>query len=222
MVDVVPVLTLQPKQYDVVLCDPPWAFDDRLAKMKKPVHRSASSHYNTLTVPDIMKLDIQSLAKPSGCLLALWVPSTFLQQGLAVVNAWGFAFKTTFIWVKMKKDYAKEADINKGTRVGMGRSFRGAHELCLIATSGDSVYKKMTSHSERSVMLEPNLGHSRKPDELHRRLDNMFAGPDIDKCELFARRSYPGWDCFGDELDGRDIRDVIVKNCCQQLGVPVA
>jgi len=210
------------KQYDVILADCPWRFEDKLDAMKRPVHRSADSHYDTLTVGDIKCLDVQSLAKKSGCLLALWVPSTFLPVGLEVMNAWGFAFKTTYIWVKLKRDHEKETDVNKKTRVGMGRLFRGAHEMCLLGTCGDSVYKKMTDHAQRSVMFDLNLGHSRKPAGLHKSLDKIFDGPDIDKCELFARRAYPGWDTYGNELDGKDIRDVLVMNTCEELGVPVS
>ena len=186
-----------------IICDPPWSFDDRLQKMKRPVKRSAISQYKVMSVAEIAALDVKSLADPMGCLLALWVPSSMLDQGLAVMNAWGFKLKQTFVWVKLKKDYALEENWNLGTRVGMGRLFRQSHEIALIGTSGKSVYPWLEDHSQRSVAFDLNQGHSIKPPTLHERLEKMF--PDVEKLELFSRRKRAGWTCIGDAIDGKDI-----------------
>jgi N6-adenosine-specific RNA methylase IME4 len=186
-----------------IICDPPWSFDDRLQKMKRPVKRSAISQYKVMSVAEIAALDVKSLADPMGCLLALWVPSSMLDQGLEVMNAWGFKLKQTFVWVKLKKDYALEENWNLGTRVGMGRLFRQSHEIALIGTSGKSVYPWLEDHSQRSVAFDLNQGHSIKPPTLHERLEKMF--PDVEKLELFSRRKRVGWTCIGDAIDGKDI-----------------
>lgn len=199
--------------YQVISADPPWHFDDGLKKMGDAVRRSAQSQYKTLSLKEIANLDIQSLADPSGCLLALWVPSSMLEDGLRVMKGWGFKLKQTFVWVKLKKDYASEKDWNRATRFGMGRLFRQAHEIALIGTSGKSVYPHLKNNSQRSVSFDLNKGHSIKPESLQDRLDLMFPG--TNKLEIFARRVRPGWDCIGDGVTGVDVRDSI-KNLINQ------
>jgi len=194
-------------KYQVILADPPWGFDDGLKKMKRKVKRSAASHYRTMTSKQVMALPVKGLVDPAGCVLALWVPGSMLQDGLDVMKAWGFKQKQIFVWVKLKKDYAKEKDRQKITRVGMGRLFRQSHEIALIGTAGKSIYPLLKDKGQRSVMFDLNMGHSIKPDTLHVRLDLMF--PTANKVEMFARRSQPGWTCLGDGIDGKDINTAL-------------
>lgn len=161
-----------------------------------------------MTAQQVAALPVKDLADPAGCLLALWVPGSMLEDGLMVMKAWGFKLKQVFVWVKLKKDYAKEADWNNSTRVGMGRLFRQSHEIALICTSGKSVYKLLQNKGQRSVCFDLNRGHSIKPDILHKRLDKMF--PTAQKLELFARRPMDGWTVLGDGIDGKDI-DVAIQ-----------
>lgn len=196
------------KKWQVIVADPPWHFNDGLAAMKTPVKRSAQSQYATLSLSEIKNLRVKELADPAGCLLALWVPSVMLEDGLAVMRSWGFKLKQTFIWVKVKKEAAKRfSDPNDALAFGMGRLFRQTHEIALLGTSGKSVYPHLKSHSQRSVALDVNVRHSVKPETLQDRLDVMF--PDCEKLELFARRNRVDWTCLGDGVTGRDIRDSI-------------
>lgn len=176
--------------------------------MKRRVKRSASSQYSTMSLDEIARLPVKDLADPRGCLLALWVPGSMLAAGLHVMQSWGFTHKQLFVWVKLKRDHGSEPDVNKTTRVGMGRIFRQSHEIALIGTSGRSVYPFLTDHSQRSVAFDLNVGHSVKPETLQDRLDLMM--PKVDKLELYARRQRPNWHCLGDALDGRDIRESIL------------
>jgi N6-adenosine-specific RNA methylase IME4 len=189
--------------FSVICADPPWHFSDGLRNMKRSTRRSANSQYPTLTGDDIAALPISQLANPAGCLLALWVPSSMMEMGLRVMHAWGFSFKQTFVWIKLKKDFASEEDWNRGTRVGMGRLFRQSHEIALIGTSGKSVYNLLENKSQRSVAFDLNAGHSIKPNTLQERLEIMF--PNAACLELFARRVRPGWTCVGDTITGFDI-----------------
>lgn len=195
------------QKYRVIVADPPWSFSDKLKKMKSKTKRSAESQYCVLTAQQIAELDVKSLADPTGCVLALWVPGSLLTTGLKVMAAWGFELKQTFVWVKLKKRYAEEEDINQVTRVGMGRLFRQSHELALIGTSGDSVYPFLDDRSQRSVAFDLNQGHSIKPGTLQSRLEKMF--PSQPMLEMFARRQRKGWTCLGDAIDGQDIRTAI-------------
>lgn len=194
-------------KFQVIVADPAWGFNDNLKKMKRPVRRAASAQYNVMTPAQIAAIPVADVADPMGCLLALWVPGSFLVHGLQVMKAWGFTHKQVFVWVKLKKKYHEEQDWNEATRVGMGRLFRQSHEIALIGTSGKSVYPWLDDHSQRSVAFDLNQGHSIKPPTLQRRLEKMF--PDADKLEMFARRARKGWTAAGDAIDGKDISQAI-------------
>lgn len=190
-------------KFDIIVADPPWAFGDKLKRMKKKTRRSAASQYQTMTAAEVAALDVKSIVNPKGCVLALWVPSTLLAQGLEVMNAWGFSYKSMYIWVKTKK---KVKDIDNALAFGMGRLLRQCHEVALIGVCG-KVYENMENHSQRSVGLAPNLGHSIKPECLQDSLDLVF--PKANRLEMFARRNRPNWVCIGNAIDGKDIVQAI-------------
>lgn len=203
-------------KFDLIVSDPPWAFNDKLQKMKSKTRRSAVSQYKTMTASEIAALNVQEIANPEHCVLALWVPSTLLLQGFMVMDAWGFSFKQTFIWVKSKKNVdqhvrklikqGKTIDLNDLLAFGMGRLFRQAHEIALIGTMG-KVYDDLNNKSQRSVVLDFNGGHSTKPEGLQDRLDVMF--PQALKLEMFARRTRVGWMGIGDGVTDFDIKHSI-------------
>ncbi len=196
-------------KFQIITADPPWGFDDNLKKMKRPVKRAASSQYKVMTPAHVAAIPVADVADPTGCLLALWVPGSMLVHGLEVMRAWGFSLRQTWVWVKLKKDHAKEQDPNNSTRVGMGRLFRQSHEIALIGVSGKSIYPLLQDRSQRSVGFDLNVGHSTKPETLQDRLDLMF--PSASKIELFARRIRPGWTCLGSAIDGNDIGQAIIE-----------
>lgn len=90
------------KKFSVLCVDAPWSFSDKLVMSDIP--RGAASNYTTMSVSDIKSLPISEITDPNGAILALWVPSTLLPDGLATMSAWGFKHKQTYIWVKTKKD----------------------------------------------------------------------------------------------------------------------
>jgi len=227
------------KKFKVIVADCPWPFKDTL-KMSD-VARGASSNYSVMSISDIRQLPVKALAHPDGAILALWVPSSLLQEGLDTMKDWGFAHKQTYIWVKTKKEpltkiidttisivkAAVEIPTNKRKKwtvlavlkeckdigmlaFGMGRLFRQTHEICLIGTSNNKIYKSLANKSQRSVSLAPNMRHSAKPEDLQDSLDIMF--PKGNKLELFARRLRHDWTCLGNEIcNGEDIRDSLAK-----------
>src|SRR5271166_34766 len=90
------------KKYQVVVADPPWGnFKDKLKHSH--VKRGADANYPTMSISDIKQLDIQSVCDPTGTVLCLWVPSCLLQEGLDTMKEWGFKYKQTFVWNKIKK-----------------------------------------------------------------------------------------------------------------------
>ncbi len=186
-------------KFDVIVSDPPWAFGDTLKRMKKKTRRSAASQYNTMSAAQVAALDVKSIVNPKGCVLALWVPSSLLVDGINVMNSWGFSLKQIVVWVKTKK---KIVDPNNALAFGMGRLFRNVHEIALIGTMG-KVYENLENHSQRTVIFAPNMGHSVKPEALQDSLDLMY--PVGNKLEMFARRHRPGWTCVGNALSNCDI-----------------
>ena len=221
----------------IIVSDPPWNFSDSLTMSS--VSRGASSNYPTLNNNVIKDLDVESIVADDA-LLALWVPSSMLQDGLDTMEKWGFKQKQTFVWVKVVKEplfkWIKEEisliksedvsskwikslfklgiNLNKNILAfGMGRLFRQTHEICLIGIRG-KIYTKLENKSQRSVIFDVNLKHSAKPEGLQDSLDIMFPDKSIEKLEMFARRERKGWKCVGNEIPtmlGEDIRDTIEK-----------
>lgn len=224
-------------KFQVIVSDPPWDFNDSLAM--SDVARGASANYPVLDLEEIKKLPVKELADPNGCILALWIPSSMLQDGMDVMKAWGFHQKQTYIWVKIKKqpldvllseikslfkkskklpltDILNQAlaacasfKMADSLAFYMGRLFRQTHEICLIGTNNNGVYKQLQNKSQRSVSFGENLKHSAKPDNLQESLEIMF--PLAKRIEMFARRQRTGWTCLGNEIDGDDIRDALNK-----------
>lgn len=104
-------------------------------------------------------------------------------------------------------DKVRKLDMKNTLAFGMGRLFRQTHEICLVGTSKNAIYKQLQNKSRRSVCFAENLRHSAKPEALQDSLEIMF--PQTNRLELFARRVRPGWTCLGNEIDGSDIRDAL-------------
>jgi N6-adenosine-specific RNA methylase IME4 len=206
-------------KFQILVADCPWSFNDALRHSS--VKRGASSNYDTMSLDDIKALPVKDIADPDGSVLALWVPSSILDDGLEVMKAWQFQLKQSWIWIKVKKQSFKKLskqkeidwdniDWNDFLSFGMGKISRGCHEVALIGTRG-KVNDKIKNKSERSVFFAPNLKHSQKPGILQDKLDRILPDPNLNRIELFARRQRPGYICLGNEIDGLDIRDALTK-----------
>jgi N6-adenosine-specific RNA methylase IME4 len=179
-----PFHPLQRGAYGVIVVDPPWHF--RL-RSSKGYGKSASQHYSLMSLDDIKALPVAELAAPDSFLL-LWTTQAQLNQGLSVIESWGFEFKTAGAWAKRSPTGASWA-------FGTGYLLRSAAEFFLIGTRGRP---KIESHSERNLIVAPVREHSRKPDQAYEMLERLF--PSARRCELFARSSRPGFDCWGQEV----------------------
>lgn len=195
-------------KFNVIIADPPWKFDDKLT-MSSDKRGTESQYKGVLSVDDIVNIDVKSIVGDWG-VLALWVPSSMLSDGLRTMTSWGFRQTTTYVWGKTTKSGKIE--------FGMGRMFRGSHEIALIGTCGKP-YANLENKSQRSLIVDEDLPpdfelalnemHSKKPQNLHNSFNLMF--PDAKKLELFARRHTEGWTCTGNELDGLDVRESLAK-----------
>jgi N6-adenosine-specific RNA methylase IME4 len=134
-----------------------------------------------------------------------WVKKSILKHPQICYD--DFAYKRA---INAIIDNIPRIDLNEDLAFGMGRLFRQTHEVCLIGTNSNAIYKLLQNKSQRSVSLAENLKHSAKPEDLQESLETMF--PNTRKLELFARRIRPNWTCLGNEVcNGEDIRVSLSK-----------
>jgi N6-adenosine-specific RNA methylase IME4 len=108
------------------------------------------------------------------------------------MQEWGFRYSAiAFTWVKLKRDHVLTGE--RDLHVGLGYTTRKNTELCLLARRGSP---KRRSTKVRELIVSPRREHSRKPDEIHERIEQYCAGPYV---ELFARSSRKGWRTWGAE-----------------------
>jgi len=224
-------------KFQIVVADPPWSPKDTLAM--SVIKRGAVANYPVLSVEQICDLPVKKVADPDGCVLALWVLGSMLEDGMKVMKAWGFEQKQVYVWVKTKKqksltDLALKETIqtvkklkhepklllkgiiDHGFKVGdwllsfgMGRLFRQSHEICLIGINNTKIYTYLENKSQRSVCFEENQGHSVKPSNLQKSLETMF--PNAKRLEMFARRQRQGWTTIGHDVsNGEDILESLL------------
>lgn len=184
------------KHYNIVYADPPYQYR---VYSKKGKGRSAENYYRTMNIKDIQSLPVANIAADD-CFLFLWVTFPCLLEGISVLEAWGYTYKTCgFTWVKRNK----KADT---FFMGCGYYTRSNSEICIIGTRGRP---KRISKAVQQVCDARVMEHSRKPDEIRDRIVSLCG--DLPRIELFARQRHEGWDCLGNEIDGRDIREAILE-----------
>ena len=172
--------------YNTILADPPWRFQNRTGKMA-PEHKRLH-RYPTMSLNDIKQLPVPSIAAPQSHLY-LWIPNALLQEGLEVMKAWGFTYKTNLVWYKIRKDGGPDGR-------GMGFYFRNVTELVLFGVKGKL---RTLAPGRRQVNIIPTRKekHSKKPDELYHIIEQCSPGPFL---ELFARTPRQGWTQWGNEI----------------------
>ncbi|RAI28592.1 MT-A70 family methyltransferase [Rhodoplanes serenus] len=178
------------RRFATVLADPPWQFVNRTGKMA-PEHRRLT-RYGTLTLPEIAGLPVAALTLPTAHLY-LWVPNALLPEGLAVLAAWGFAYKANIVWHKVRKDGGSDGR-------GVGFYFRNVTELLLFGVRGRHARTLAPGRRQVNLIATRKREHSRKPDEQYAVIEACSPGPYL---ELFARGLRPGWTSFGDQADAQ-------------------
>lgn len=176
------------RDYRVIYADPPWTFATYSGKGKG---RSAEAHYDTMSLAEIEALPVASWAAPDAVLL-MWATDPLLDRALGVIRSWGFTYKTVgFYWAKLNKARGGLMLTERDFFTGMGFWTRANPEPCLLATRGRP---KRRSGAVRKLVIAPRREHSRKPDEVHERIEQLCEGPYL---EMFARATRPGWDGWG-------------------------
>lgn len=162
-------------RYEVIYADPPWRYDYAASS-----DRTIEAQYPTLELDEI-----KAIQPPTAddAVLFLWTTSPKLREGLEVIAAWGFEYRTCMVWVK--------------DQIGMGYYARQQHELLLIGRRG-SFPPPEPSDRPSSVIEAPRGKHSEKPQVVYELLERMY--PNSSRCEMFARAKRPGWTSWGNEV----------------------
>ena len=175
-------------KFRTVLADPPWQFQNRTGKMA-PEHKRLS-RYPTMTLQEIKDLPVEAIVEDTAHLY-LWVPNALLADGLAVLDHWGFTYKTNLIWYKIRKDGGPD-------RRGVGFYFRNVTEMILFGVRGSNARTLQPGRSQENIISRQKREHSRKPDEQYPLIESCSPGPYI---ELFARGPRKGWFVWGNQAE---------------------
>jgi N6-adenosine-specific RNA methylase IME4 len=176
------------RRFKTILADPPWRFINRTGKVA-PEHRRLS-RYGTMKVEEIAALPVGQVVD-STAHLYLWVPNALLPEGLQVMRAWGFGYKSNIVWHKLRKDGGSDGR-------GVGFYFRNVTELLLFGTRGKNARTLAPGRRQVNYIGTRKREHSRKPDEQYDVIEACSPGPFL---ELFARGVRGNWATWGDQAD---------------------
>ncbi len=164
-------------KYRVIYADPPWSY----CRSMNETYGSADKHYPTMPITDICEMTISEIAEDNAVLF-LWTTSPQLEDSFKVINEWGFKYKASFIWNKMKHV--------------MGHYNSVQHEILLVATRGSCTPEVMKLFP--SVVSEERIEHSVKPETFRTIIDTIY--PSGKRIELFAREKHAGWETWGNQI----------------------
>lgn len=180
------------KKYQIIYADPPWSYNDKRTKPGPKGNKAggARNHYETISLEDIKALPVESIAEDD-CMLFMWATWPLMPIWNDVITSWGFKYKTLgWEWVKTTK--------GGKPRIGAGAYTRSNCEPLLIGVRGKAA-SLVGNHGIVNVVLAERTVHSAKP-SIFRHLITELVG-DRTRIELFARRSAPGWDVWGDQAE---------------------
>lgn len=187
-------------RFSTVLADPPWQFQNRTGKVA-PEHRRLL-RYPTMELQEIRDLPVGDLVG-SQSHLYLWCPNALLMEGLQVMKAWGFTYKSNIVWFKVRKDAGPDGR-------GVGFYFRNVTELILFGVRG-SMRTLQAGRTQVNILSTRKREHSRKPDEIFDIIEACSPGPYL---ELFARFRRDGWTQWGNE----DVEQNTKQNVAHRKG----
>jgi N6-adenosine-specific RNA methylase IME4 len=119
------------------------------------------------------------------------VPNALLPDGLRVMQAWGFTYKSNLVWHKIRKDGGSDGR-------GVGFYFRNVTEIILFGVRGKNARTLDPGRSQVNVIQTRKREHSRKPDEQYKLIEACSPGPFF---EMFARGPRKSWTVWGDQSE---------------------
>jgi len=162
------------QKFGTIYADPPWRYNNQGTRA------STDNHYaGDMSVDEICAMPIKDLCADK-CHLHLWTTNAFLFECPKIFDAWGFEFKSTFVWAK--------------SSFGIGNYWRNSHEIMLLAVKGGQT---ALSRSEKSWIECKRGAHSAKPEIVRHSIEKLSPGPFL---ELFGRSPRTGWTVFGNQI----------------------
>lgn len=162
------------QKFGCVYADPPWKYGNQSTRA------ATDDHYETLTVDKICELPVSEIVAEEAH-LHLWTTNAFLFDAKRVLEAWGFEYRSVFVWVK--------------SQMGIGNYWRVSHEFMLLGVRGGLTF---LDRGQTSWMEAPRGRHSAKPEKVRRIIEKVSPGPYL---ELFGRSEIDGWTVFGNQID---------------------
>jgi len=172
------------KKYRVIYADPPWSYGNTMPDSVQ----TPEDYYPLMSTEDICAMPIKDIAE-SNSVLFMWTTSPHLEESFSVIKAWGFEYKTSFVWDKVKHN--------------MGHYNSVRHEFLLVATRGSCTpdVKKLFD----SVITEERSEHSKKPEQMYDIIETLYTHGE--KLELFCRNPRKGWSVFGNQSQDKAAND---------------
>ena len=161
-------------KFGCIYADPPWRYGNQGTRA------ATGNHYVGMSIDEICAMPIERIAADRAH-LHLGTTNGFLEDAFSVMRAWGFEYKSCFVWVK--------------PQMGIGNYWRVSHEFMLLGVRGSCPFANKALMSWASFN---RTKHSAKPDEIRRNIMTASPGPYL---ELFARRLAPGWVSWGNEIE---------------------
>jgi N6-adenosine-specific RNA methylase IME4 len=170
---------LDQRKFGTIYADPPWQYGNQGTRA------STGNHYNTMSLDDICSMPIESLAADDAH-LHLWTTNVFLFDAKRVMDAWGFEYRSVFVWVK--------------PQMGIGNYWRVSHEFLLLGIRGNA--KRFNEHNHKSWAEIDRSKHSAKPEQIRQTIERVSNGPYL---ELFGRKQVHGWTVFGNQVSTQSV-----------------
>ncbi|MCC6127448.1 MAG: hypothetical protein IT426_21020 [Pirellulales bacterium] len=170
------------RRFSTIYADPPWPYNNQATRA------ATCNHYPAMTLDEICNEPVKTLCEDNAH-LHLWTTNAFLLNAFEVMDAWGFDYKSCFIWVK--------------PQMGIGNYWRVSHEFLLFGIRGKSPF---LDKGQRSWIEMERTEHSRKPAEVRNLIEKVSPGPYL---EMYGRQvpSNSTWTVYGNQVGNSAILD---------------
>jgi N6-adenosine-specific RNA methylase IME4 len=166
------------EKYRIIYADPPWSYGNTMPDGTT----EPRDHYPVMELDAICAIPVKDWVEDNAVLF-LWVTAPILNEAFEVVRAWGFEYKASFVWDKIKHN--------------MGHYNSVRHEQLLICTRGSCQPDKQQLFD--SVQSIERGKHSAKPVEFYDIIETLYTHGR--KLEMFARAAREGWDVYGHQAE---------------------
>jgi N6-adenosine-specific RNA methylase IME4 len=170
---------LPQKHFGCVYADPPWQYGNQGTRA------ATDNHYGTMSIDDLCEMPVSDLVADDAH-LHLWTTNAFVREAFRLIDAWGFEYRSMFVWVK--------------PQMGIGNYWRVSHEIMLLGIRGNA--KRFNDKSLKSWVEASRTKHSAKPEAVRGMIEKASGGPYL---ELFGRNEVPGWTVFGNQISGQKL-----------------